>query len=165
MPDSPGIGEDLAPLLTSVHELKPWPGNARTSDVDALVDSLRVNGQYRPVIYQASTGYVLSGNHTVEAARRLGWRQIAAVGIDVDEDQAARIVLVDNRTADLGSTDQLLVLQLVEEVGLAGTGYDEKALAELLKMRDAPDWTTFGDDAADGIEMLTCPSCSLRFPA
>lgn len=162
---TPGIGLDLLPLLTPVHELREYPGNARRSNVDQLAESLTVNGQYRPVLYQRSTGHVLSGNHTLAAAKRLGWRQLAAVAIDVDDDQAARIVLVDNRTADLGTTDQLLVLQMVEEVGLSGTGYDGKALAELLRLRDAPAWPTFDEDAADGMELLTCPRCSMSFPA
>lgn len=165
MQDRPGIGDSLAALLVPVHGLHAWPGNARTSDVAQLADSLRVNGQYRPLVYQASTGRVLSGNHTLEAVRSLGWRQVAAVGIDVDDDRAARIVLVDNRTADLGSSDQQLVLQLVEEVGLAGTGIDARRLAALLRLRDAPDWATYGEDAADGLERLTCPSCGLVFPA
>lgn len=163
--DDPGIGLDLAPLLTSTSDLRAWPGNARVSNVDALVESLRVNGLYRPILYQLATGYVLSGNHTLQAARTLGWSQVAAVALDVDDDQAARIVLADNRTADLGTTDQLLVLQLLQEVGLAGTGYDDKALAELTKLVSAPEWHTFDETAADDLPMLECPSCALRFPA
>lgn len=165
MDEGPGIGPELLPLLVSTSSLRAWPGNARLSDVDSLADSLRVNGQYRPLLFQRSTGYVIAGNHTLQAARRLGWSQVAAVGLDLDDAQAARIVLVDNRTADLGTTEQLLVLQLLQETGLPGTGYDEAALAQLLRLVDAPDWPTFDETAADDVPMLDCPSCSLRFPA
>ena len=52
-------------------DLRPLPGNARRGDVDAIVDSLRRNGQFRPLVVQRSTGYVLGGNHTLQAAQRL----------------------------------------------------------------------------------------------
>jgi hypothetical protein len=56
------------------------------------------------------------------------------------------------------------VLQLIEEVGLAGTGYDDKALAELVKMRDAPDWSTYGEDAADGVDDADMPGLRPEVP-
>ena len=44
---------------------------------------------------------VLAGNHTLLAARALGWKEIAATFVEVDDEYAKRILLVYNRTDDL----------------------------------------------------------------
>lgn len=87
---------------------------------------------------------VLAGNHTLKATRLLAdrnphqdqWQHIDCWIIDVDDDRAARIVVADNRTADLGDydTDQLLDLlgDLDETLGLDGTGYTDDDIAKLL---------------------------------
>jgi hypothetical protein len=42
-------------------DLRPYPGNARRHDVDAIAGSLRVNGQFRPLVVQRGTSHVLGG--------------------------------------------------------------------------------------------------------
>ncbi|WP_286141993.1 hypothetical protein [Mycobacterium sp. D16Q16] len=58
---------------------------------------------------------VLAGNHTLMAARSLGWDTIDVGIVDVDEDTARSIVAADNRLADLGGTgyalDDLLAME------------------------------------------------------
>jgi len=120
-------------LRVPVAELRLYPGNPRRGDVAAIAESLRHHGQYRPVVVNRRGKVVLAGNHVVEAARTLGWVEVAAVFIDVGARQARRIVLADNRTADLATYDPEALLALLEELpDLAGTAYDEDALAELL---------------------------------
>lgn len=123
-------------------DLKPWPGNARQGDVGAIVESLRHHGQYRPLVVQASTGHVIAGNHTLQAARELGWQDIAVTMLDVDDDQAQRINIVDNRTQDLATNDEYALAQLLRDLagtedGLAGTGYDGDDLDDLLTELEA----------------------------
>lgn len=138
-----GVAErfDLATVLLPVADLRTFHGNPRRGNVAAIAESLRVNGQYRPIVVNVGTytgrpHEVLAGNHTLIAARDLGWGRIAAVEVDVDDDQAARIVLSDNRTADLGENDDLLLLKLVADLpDLDGTGYalsDIEVLEKLL---------------------------------
>ncbi len=53
--------------------------------------------------------------------------------IDCDEEQAKRIVIVDNRTNDLATYDDAeLAVLLTELPSLDGTGYDQAALDDLL---------------------------------
>jgi DNA modification methylase len=76
---------------------------------------------------------VLAGNHTLEAAKDLGWTEIAATLISCDDEQARRIVLVDNRTNDLATYDEAELAALLTELpSFDGTGYDQAALDELL---------------------------------
>lgn len=115
-------------------DLSPYPGNARRGDVDAIADSLAVNGQFRPLVVQRSTGFVLAGNHTLQAAQKLGWPSVQVTYVDVDDDGARRIVVADNRTADLGGYDERALLDLLREIGddLGGTGYDLDDFDDLL---------------------------------
>ena len=115
-----------------LEDLVEYPNNARRGDVSMLTQSLKVNGQYRPIIVQKSTKYVLAGNHLLRAARILGWTSIDAVVLDVDDQAALKIVLADNRTADLGEYNDDLLKELLATLDdFDGTGYSEKDLAEL----------------------------------
>jgi len=82
---------------------------------------------------------VLAGNHTLIAALALGWDQLAATYVDVDDEQAARIVLVCNRASDLGRYDDADLLEILKELdateaGLGGTGYADDDLDDLLAL-------------------------------
>jgi len=122
-------------LETDVNLLKEYPNNARRGDVSVLVESLKVNGQYRPIVVQKSTNYVLAGNHLLRASKQLGWEKINAVIIDCDDEKALKIVLADNRTADLGDYNEDLLKTLLESLDdFNGTGYTEQDLLDLEKL-------------------------------
>lgn len=114
------------------------PENARNHDLDTIKDSLTAHGQYVPIVVQESTGFVLKGNGTLEAARDLGWTHVSAVLIAVDDDEARRILLVDNRASDQGTYDEDALTNLLAGLGgdFTGTGYDEGDLDARLAMLD-----------------------------
>lgn len=120
-----------------VSDLRTFHGNPRRGNTAVIARSLIVNGQYKPLVVNAGThtgrpAEVLAGNHTLIAARDLGWSSVATVTVDVDDDQAARIVAADNRTADLGEYDDRLLAELLAGLpDLDGTGYDPGDLADL----------------------------------
>ena len=127
------IPASLADLAVPVSSLVPFAVNPRRGAVDAIVESLKVHGQYRPIVVRAGTNEVLAGNHTLLAARELGCNQIAATFVECDDDQAARIVLVDNRTNDLADYDDALLRELLGSVStLDGTGFSDADLAAML---------------------------------
>lgn len=126
-----------------VADLRPYRGNPRRGNVDAIAASLQAHGQYRPLVVNEGTltGHtfeVLAGNHTLQAARKLGWETVLVSIVDVDETAAAKIVAVDNRTNDLAEYDEGALLKLLQSLDgdLDGTGYDLDALDELLKDDD-----------------------------
>lgn len=127
-------GPQLVHARRKLSELIHYPGNARRGDVQAIRESLRINGQYRPLLVQASTGYVLTGNHTLDGMLAEEWTEADATYLDVDDDAARRIVLADNRTSDLGGYDERALLTLLREVGedLTGTGFDADDFDDLL---------------------------------
>jgi ParB-like chromosome segregation protein Spo0J len=131
------IAEPIAHLAVPISGLHPYPGNPRRGRLDVVKRSLERHGQYRPVVVNNRTMQVLAGNHTMRAASELGWDELAVTFVDVDEDQAARIVLVDNRAGDLATNDDDELVALLEslagsEGGLDGTGYNTDELDALL---------------------------------
>lgn len=159
------IGEhQTVPLLSLNHYSK----NPRRGDVQAIKGSIVANGIFRPVIvnkgtYTEKPNEILAGNHTVKAIRELAeenpddrrWQQVEVWMVDVDAERAARIVLADNRTADLGSYDNEELLGLLDMMDgdLDGTGYDaddleliEQSLADLEASEDELSNDSSGDD-------------------
>lgn len=134
------IPATLRPLEVSTADLQLYSRNPRRGNVELIVESLTRNGQYRPVVVNRSTMQVLAGNHTLLAARELGWETIAATFVDVDDEAAARIALVDNRASDVAGYDDAVLAGLLESLGddLEGTGFSQEDLDELLGLRPAP---------------------------
>lgn len=123
------VGSTAVPVA----DLRPYPGNARQGDVGMISESLRAHGQYRPIVVNRPTGQILVGNHTYRAAVALGWEEIAVTYVEVDEAEARRIVLVDNRTSDLATYDDERLADLLASVtDYTGTGYTPDDLDELL---------------------------------
>jgi len=127
--------------------LRLYGRNPRKGNVGVVAASLRAHGQYRPIVANigSQTGRrfeVLAGNHTLKAYRQLAakypddprWSEILVFWVDVDEDAAKRIVLADNRTAELGDYDNTQLLSLIDEVGsdLEGIGFTASDIADLV---------------------------------
>lgn len=120
-----------------ISDLSTYHKNPRRGDVDAIAESLKARGQYRPIVVNigthASHDYeILAGNHTYLAAKKLGWKTIQATTVDEDDDQAAQIVLADNRLADLGGYDDETLSALLSDVSsLDGLGWSQDDVDEL----------------------------------
>jgi site-specific DNA-methyltransferase (adenine-specific) len=150
-----------------VDRLATFHRNPRRGDVAHIAESLSVNGQYRTICVNRGTLTgrpleVLAGNHTLLAARQLGWRNIAATYVDVDDERATRIVAADNRTADLGDYDDRLLLELLAELpDLEGTGFDPGDLEDLEKVLAGQELPEAGaTDADDAPDVPAEPHCA-----
>lgn len=138
------MAHDLTVHDIPVGDLALLPGNPRQGDIGAVSESMRVNGVYQPIIVNRGTltgrpFEVIAGNHRAQAAQQLGHNTIPAVILDVDDEQATRIALADNRTSDLADYDNdALVAMLQNLPDLTGTGYDGDDLDDLLSALEAP---------------------------
>jgi ParB-like chromosome segregation protein Spo0J len=161
--------DDLTVRHPKLADLIPYPGNPRRGDVAAIARSLETNGQFAPIVVSRATSRILSGNHTAEAARSLGWERIAAVLIDADEQREKRIVAAANRTADLATYDNGDLVALLQGIDdLDGTGYSDENLATFLtKLDERPGFEPEpGPDARLDQKRLTkCPHCGTEFEA
>jgi hypothetical protein len=123
--------------LVATDRLTPHPRNVNRGDMVAIGGSIAENGFYGAVVAQKSTGHILAGNHRYDSAVAAGIAAVPVTWVDVDDDRALRILLADNRTTRLGHDDQEALVALLQEIlddtqTLAGTGFDEAALDELL---------------------------------
>ncbi|MGI5526777.1 ParB/RepB/Spo0J family partition protein [Streptomyces syringium] len=141
---TPRIPESLADLAVPLADLAAYHRNPRTGDLASITESLATHGQYKPIVVNHGTltgrpSEILAGNHTAKAARALGWDEIAVTWLDVDEDTAAKIVIVDNRTSDLAGYDTELLADILSDLpDLKGTGYDQEQLDDLLDDTSLP---------------------------
>lgn len=148
-------------------DLALYHRNPRLGNVEAIAGSLRANGQYKPIVVNAGThtgrpNEVLAGNHTLKAIRDLAekhpdderWQTVLVHVIDVDDDRAARIVLADNRTSELGTMDDTALAEMIDSLDgdLVGTGYDDDDLAEILEAAGDELLDEDGEGAGDGGE-------------
>ena len=131
------IAPQLQMLAVPIASVTLHPRNARRGNVEAVTESLRRFGQRKPIVVQASSRYVVAGNHLLRAARALGWPEVAANVQAMDDAEATAFMLADNRTADLGSYDDALLAAILAEQAasdnLAATGYDADDVAALLR--------------------------------
>ena len=118
------IREEIAHLAEPLAQFTTHPKNVRQGDVGAITQSLQAHGQYRPIVVQRSTGHILAGNHTYLAAKSLGWEKVAATFVDCDDEQAVRILLVDNRANDLAMYDDRALADLLKNLSTTPTGLE-----------------------------------------
>lgn len=156
------MGKIMQSRPVDMGEVVEYHANPRRGDVEVIKASLEAHGQYRPIVVNVGTKAehqmeILAGNHTFRAAKELGWEQIDAVLVDVDDDEAARIVLVDNRSSDLAENDGQALADLLRSLPeLDGTGYEPPDLDALLEsLQPAPGSAGLmpeGDDNYDGAQ-------------
>jgi len=133
------IIESLLALAVPIDSLRALPDNPRRGDVDAVAASLSRFGQRKPIVVRKDDGTIIAGNHTWQAAKKLGWTKIAVAYVGDDDVTAQAYALADNRTAELGDYDDELLKQLIESVGqvdsdlLHDSGWSDDAVKELLE--------------------------------
>jgi ParB-like chromosome segregation protein Spo0J len=104
--------------------LREHPENPKRGNMEAIGESIDTLGFYGAVLAQESSGYILVGNHRYRDAIKKGAKEIPTFWLDVDDDHARRILLSDNRTAELGHMDEEALEAIMSQLDtLEGTGY------------------------------------------
>lgn len=123
-----------------VNELKPHPDNPNRGSVEDLAVSLEQFGQFRSIVAQPD-GTILAGHHLVQAAKKLGLPTMRVDVVECDDSTARKIMLADNRLADLGLGPSLdLLLKNLEELDgdILGTGFDDDYITMLEEAVSGP---------------------------
>jgi len=134
------ITSNLAALAVDIDMLVPLETNARKGDVGAIMASYSKFGQLKPIVAVMNddeTCTVIAGNHQLEAAKQLGWQQIAVAIVDLDSEEALAFSLADNRISDLGDTDESILLDILsqnvslDEDFYSSLGWDDFSIASI----------------------------------
>ena len=113
------IIDSLKGLAVPIDSLKPDPRNARLHperNLEALRTSLRYYGQRKPIVVRKNGSRIIAGNGLWQAAKDLGWTEIAAVFVDDDDAAATGYALMDNQSAILAEWDFDRLGELVTEL-------------------------------------------------
>lgn len=133
------IAEQLRTLAVPLASLNLDPSNARVhgeKNLAAIRSSLAQFGQRKPVVVQRAGMIVRAGNGTVQAAKALGWTEIAALVVDDDNATAVQFAIADNRTAELAEWDPdtlATLLDGMDAAAQAAVGFDSADVDKLLK--------------------------------
>jgi ParB-like chromosome segregation protein Spo0J len=135
-----GKGASYAVEMVAMEHLSEDPANARKhgeKNVDAIVASLRRFGQQKPIVIDQNN-VVRAGNGTLQAARVLGWQEIAAYRSTLAGAEMAAYAIADNRTAELAEWDEEILRATLEGLAVDDTelleaaGYSEDELGEIV---------------------------------
>jgi len=132
----------MKPVRVPLNNLAHLAGNPRMGDVDAIAESYSRFGQVKPIVARRTgdeVGIVIDGNHQLDAAKQLGWDSLEVIFVDMDEATAKAYSLAANRTSQLGTYDPELLLAMISDIDLTGTGYIEQDVTDLLHQLTPPD--------------------------
>jgi hypothetical protein len=138
-PESPNIP---APVTMQIGALTEHPRNYQQhteAELEHLCQSISEHRFYKNIVV-ARDLTILAGHGAVVAAKRLGYETVPVVRLDIaaDSTEALKIVVADNEIGRRAARDDRLLVELLQEIkesdpfGLAGTGYDDMILANLL---------------------------------
>jgi ParB-like chromosome segregation protein Spo0J len=157
----PTTATDLQIIQVRVAELRPDPANPRKvsdAEIDSLTRSIREFGFVQPILARHHDKMVVGGHQRLLAARRLGWKTVPIIFLDISDEQAKVLNRALNRIS--GEWDEQLLARLLADLGavpnvdLSLSGFDDEELTRLLKRIEGEDarerLETFDLDAALG---------------
>jgi ParB family chromosome partitioning protein len=87
-------------LAVGLIDPNPWQPRSILGDADLaeLADSIREHGLVQPIVVRSRGDryQLIAGQRRLAAAKRLGWQQVSARVLDVEDRQMAEIAIVEN---------------------------------------------------------------------
>lgn len=155
---------DPAADIDSVRE---HPENPNRGDEDAIEASIDAHGFYGAVLAQESSRFIIAGNHRHRRMKANGEPVIPIMWVDVDDDEALRILLNDNTSHKGVMHDDTLMALLsrlaATDAGLAGTGFRNDDLQRLVAQLSPAPGSLDDVPALDQGTEHSCPYCSARW--
>jgi hypothetical protein len=95
--------------LVKLKELKPHPKNPNThskDQIERLAKLIEYQGQRRPIIVSSLSGHIVAGHGTLEAIKKLGWKDCAVSYQDFEnEEQEYAFIVSDNAIQEWSDLD------------------------------------------------------------
>lgn len=151
----PVDGQRYAPAV-KLTSLIDHPQNPRRGSDDAVAKSLDSNGWYGAIVAQQSTKYILAGHTRRRTLASKGELTAPVIWLDVDDETALRILLADNRSAELAEWDEAaltVMLQALGPVEMESVGFSAEDLATLVRRIEVANGTVSASDEWDAAGM------------
>jgi len=154
----------------AIADLRPDSRNARKHgkrNIATIRASLEQFGQQRAAVIR-SDGTVLAGNGMLEAARSLGWTDLAVTVVpdEWSDEQARAYALADNRTGELAEWDVAVLDEHLVELEVAGLDIESLGFTSSSSGGDAvPDFSPTDEPPTrlDQRAETVCPECSFSW--
>jgi len=136
--------DSVRPLMVPMDSITQFTDNPNNGDLDALIESITVNGFQSIITVDAKTRQIIAGNHRWQALHAMGATECPVVFAEYEEyNQARRYMIADNRTGRLAVMDDEMLIEHLNilketEVGLFGTGFTEDEVMNLLMTSSEP---------------------------
>ena len=135
--------------IKKISDLKPAPYNPRQStekQEKKLQESLKKFGVVEPIIFNKQTGYIVGGHFRVRELKKLGYKEVECVIVDLSEEDEKELNIRLNANTGEWNWEELANgwdSEKLEEWGLDLPGFDQAEDAG-----DGPD--PFDDDGIEG---------------
>ncbi len=137
--------QSFQPIILKPSELKPHPRNARVhpeANILGVMNSLTEFGQVTPIV--TWNNLVIKGCGTLEAIKRLGWKEVKTINADhFTEAKAEAYALADNKLTDMSHFDFSIVADVLRDlegksINLDVTGFQQFEREPLLQASFSP---------------------------
>ena len=102
------------------------------AEIDLIVRSLTIFGQFKPLIVDKKTMTVKIGNGRLMAMRKMGWTECDCVLLDWDEQKGMEVI--DNRLNELSAWVDKSVDKWFAEKGADWWGFDDETVGKVEKI-------------------------------
>lgn len=163
------IGLSVQRIDVSV--LSEDPANVRLHNernILAIMQSLKTFGQQKPIVVDKNN-IVRAGNGTLEAARRLGWKQLDCCVSNLTGSEMIAYAIADNRTAELAEWDMAQLIDSIREIEdnaeslVDDLGFTDEEIKSMTPSFDPGSEEDQGKLDQLQSKMVTCPNCNLEF--
>ena len=127
--------QDIEITRVKVSDLKLDLNNLRghgESEIDLIVRSLTIFGQFKPLIVDKATMTVKIGNGRLMAMRKMGWTECDAVLLDWDNQKGMEVI--DNRLNEMSAWVDKSADKWFAEKGADWWGFDEDMSGKVEKI-------------------------------
>lgn len=132
--------------------------------IDAIKKSIVEFGQYMPIVVNKRTNKILVGNGTYQAIRDLDIKTVKVVFVDLDEKDANKLSVLDNRTSELSEIDENIVEKFfydLDENLIKITGYSNSEINEIMNKLEIESMDDQTEKA--NLNVIKCPYCKAEF--
>lgn len=102
------------------------------SEIDLIIRSLTIFGQFKPLIVDKNTMQVKIGNGRLMAMRKLGWSQCDCILIDWEDKKGLQVI--DNRLNELSSWVDSSINKWFKDKGSDWWGIDQEIAPKIEKI-------------------------------
>lgn len=145
----------------NVEDLKSHPRNYQhhpDDQLDQIIASIDQHGFYRNIVV-AQDNTILAGHGVVQAVKKMGRDRVPVIRLPLDPDdpKALKVLTSDNEINNLAEVDDRILTEMLKEIlqddemGLAGSGFNESQLATLAMITRPASEIADIDEAAEWV--------------